>query len=89
METISLPVKLSLLSVFIAVVGLVVFIFNPPSLAFLRPWAVWFVGLLFGAASPLFAYSAGLPQSGQYYFGLACNLSFLLVLFFLVPAELA
>ena len=87
METISLPVKLSLLSVFIAVVGLVAFVFNPASLNFLSPWAVWLLGLLLGTASPLFAYSAGFPQNGQYYFGLACNVSFLLVLFYIGSAE--
>ena len=88
METISLPIKLSLLSVVTAVLGLVLFIFDRPSLRVLSPWAVWLMGLMFGTASPLFAYSAGVPQHGQYYFGFACNLSFLLVLFFLIPTEL-
>lgn len=84
MNEITFSMKLSVVSVIFAVFGLVIFVFSPTSLEMLSPWAVWSWGLFVGAASPVFTFSGGQPQSGQHYFGLVCNLSFLLVLIFIL-----
>lgn len=79
-----LPLKLTITSVFIAVAGLVLFMFNPAGVFFITPALLWGLGALLGVASPLSAFQIGLPQQAQFYFGVLSNCFFLAMLDFVV-----
>lgn len=79
-----LPLQLTVISVLIAVVGLVLFMVNPDGALIVTPSMLWGIGALLGLGSPLTALHIGMPQQAQFFFGVASNCFFLAILNFVL-----